>query len=126
MASPHEMSALRILERFPVPCVAVSDGGAVLFANTAFASALGCSRDAVTSMAYDGVVNAFRPEETLLAVARFHADTIGELRQLAGATLYAKVGKPVAMRGDDAVVLARFAALTERRSFQSNRKEVAS
>jgi PAS domain-containing protein len=112
-ATPQEISVLGILERFPVPAVAVADDGAVLFANTAFAGALGCSRDAVMSMRYDDIVNVLPPEEILVAVARFHADTIVELRHLAGTTLYAKIGKSVRMGGDDAVVLATFAELTE-------------
>jgi hypothetical protein len=113
MVTPQAISALGILERFPVPTVAVADDGAVLFTNTAFAGALGCSRNAVMSMTYDDVVNVLPPEEALVAVARFHADTIVKLRHLAGATLYAKVGKSVTMGGDDAVVLATFAMLTD-------------
>lgn len=116
MPTPQEISALGTLERFPVPTVAVADDGTVLFANTAFAAALGCSRAAVISMTYDDVINALPPEETLVAVARFHADTIVELRHLAGTTLYAKIGKSITMGSDDAVVLATFAELTELRS----------
>lgn len=126
MATPQEISALGILERFPIPTVAVADDGAVLFVNTAFASALGCSQDAVISMTCDDVTNALPPEETLIAVARLHADTIVELRHLAGTTLYAKIGKSVAMGGDDAVVLATFAELTDFVPFHSYRKGVAS
>jgi hypothetical protein len=110
-----EISALGILERLPVPTVAVTDDGAVLFANTAFAGALGCSRDAVLSMTYDDVVHVLPPEDSLVAVARFGADTIVKLRHLAGTTLYAKVGKSVTRGGDDAVVLATFAMLTDLR-----------
>ncbi|MDT5010360.1 MAG: hypothetical protein QOH57_1977, partial [Mycobacterium sp.] len=91
-----------------------------------FTSPLGCSQDAVVSMTYDDVVSALPSGETLVAFARFHADTIVELRHLAGTTLYAKIGKSVTMGGDDAVVLATFAELTELCSIPRLQEEGAS
>ena len=51
-AEPPLMSPLRVLSQHPVPVIAVADDGALVFANTAFANVLGCSRNAVTSMSF--------------------------------------------------------------------------
>jgi PAS domain-containing protein len=41
------MPALVVLERFPVPVLAVADDGAILFANSAFATMVGRTVDEV-------------------------------------------------------------------------------
>jgi PAS domain-containing protein len=115
MAEPRQTPALEVLEQFPVPVIALADDGAVLFANTAFAEMLGCSRDA-TSMSYEDIFYALPTEDTLFAVTRLRADTIGELLHLDGSTLFAKMSKSAMMRGADSVAIATFADLMERLS----------
>jgi PAS domain-containing protein len=90
--------ALAALERFPVPTLAVAEDGAVLYANIAFADALGCSRNVLTSMGYEDVINVLPVEETLVAFARLRADPTAELRPLDGLTVYAKMRKSAMVR----------------------------
>lgn len=114
LAEPEQTSALLMLEQYPAPVIALADDGAVLFANTAFAEALGCSRDAVSSMSYEEIISALPIEETLFALARLRADTIGNLLHLDGSTFFAKMSKSAIMRGADSVAIATFEELLER------------
>ena len=79
IAESPEIPARRVLAQHPVPVIAVADDGAILFANTAFAEVLGCSRDAVTAISYDDICSALPADETLFAVTRLSPDTIGGL-----------------------------------------------
>jgi PAS domain S-box-containing protein len=103
-----------MLEQHPAPVIALADSGAVLFANTAFAEILGCSRDAVSSMSYEEIVSALPTEEALFALARLRADTIGEMLPLDGSTFFVKMSKSAIMRGVDSVAIATFEELMER------------
>lgn len=116
MAEPRQTPALPALELFPVPAIALADDGAVLFANTAFAAILGCSRDAVTSMSYEEVFHALPTEETLFRVARLRADSIGDLQHLDGSTIFAKMTKSAVMGRGGLVAIATFDELMERLS----------
>ena len=91
IAESPEIPARRVLAQHPVPVIAVADDGAILFANTAFAEVLGCSRDAVTAISYDDICSALPADETLFAVTRLSPDTIGGLLQLGRATLFVKM-----------------------------------
>jgi PAS domain S-box-containing protein len=108
--------ALPVLERIPVPAIALADDGAVLFANAAFAEILGCSPDAVTSMSYEEIFHALPTEETLFGVARLCADTIGDLQHLDGSTIFAKMTKTAVSRNGGPVAHATFDELMERLS----------
>jgi PAS domain S-box-containing protein len=116
MAEPRQTPALLMLEQYPVPAIALADDGAVLFANTAFAKILGCSRDAVTSMSCEDIISALPAEEALFAVARLRADTIGTLLHLDRSTFFAKMSKSAIMRGADTIAIATFEQLMERLS----------
>lgn len=114
MAEPGQTAARLMLEQHPAPVIALADSGAVLFANTAFAEILGCSRDAVSSMSYEEIVSALPTEEALFALARLRADTIGEMLPLDGSTFFVKMSKSAIMRGVDSVAIATFEELMER------------
>ncbi|OBG30515.1 PAS domain-containing protein [Mycobacterium sp. 852002-51057_SCH5723018] len=116
MAQLSQMPALLVLEQYPVPAIALADDGAVLFANTAFAEILGCSRHAVTSMSYEDIYSALPTEETLFAVGRLRANTIRSLWHLDGSTFFAKMSKLAMMRGAHSVAIATFDELIERLS----------
>ncbi len=45
-----ELPALVVLERFPVPVLAIAEDGTILFANAAFAEMLGYPAEAVTAL----------------------------------------------------------------------------
>ena len=52
MALLKELPALVVLERFPVPVLAIAEDGTILFANEAFAEMLGHSAEAVTALKF--------------------------------------------------------------------------
>jgi PAS domain-containing protein len=113
MAETLETPALLVVERCPVPTIATAENGGVLFANTAFAEILGCSRFVVTSMSYEDVSSALPTGETLFAVARLRADN-ANLLHLGESMFFAKMSKSALMRGEDAVAIATFQQLMAR------------
>jgi PAS domain-containing protein len=62
MALLKELPATVVLERFPVPVLAIAEDGAILFASKAFAEMLGYPADTVTTFA----VSANLPHSALL------------------------------------------------------------
>jgi PAS domain S-box-containing protein len=116
IAESRQTPTLPLLEECSVPVIAVAGDGTVVFANTAFADVLGCSRDAVTSMSFEDISSAMTTEETLFAVARLRADIIGSLLPLEGTTFFAKISKSAILDGADSVAIATFEELMERAS----------
>jgi PAS domain-containing protein len=114
LAEPPHTPALLVLEQYPVPAIALADDDAVLFANTAFAEILGCSRDAVTALSYQDIIAALPPEETLFDVARLHADAIRSLHHLHGSRFMVKMSKSARMQGADGIAVATFEQLLGR------------
>jgi nitrogen-specific signal transduction histidine kinase len=110
------MSTLRVLTQHPVPVIAVADNGAIVFANTAFAEVLSCSRNAVTSMSYEDICSFLPPDETLAAVTRLSPNTIGRLLQLGEATLFVKMRRSAMLGGASAGPITRFEELLDRLS----------
>jgi hypothetical protein len=116
IAESRQTAAFRKLTQHPVPVIAVADGGAVVFANTAFAEVLSCSCDAVTSMSYEDICSFLPADETLFAVTPLGADTIGSLLQLGQATLFAKMRRSAITSGADSGVITLFDRLLQRLS----------
>ena len=109
--------ARQVLDQFPVPAIALADDGAVVFANKAFANALGCSCDAVTSMSYAAICSALPTDETLIAVTQLGPDTpFRSLLQLDRATFLVKMCKSALVDGAYSVATTMFAGLMERLS----------
>ncbi len=115
-AEPPHMSPLRVLTQHPVPVIAVGDDGAIVFANTAFADVMSCSRNAVTSMSYEGVCAVLPPDETLVAVTRLGPNTIGRLLQLGEATLFVKMRRSAILSAADSGPVTLFEGLMTRLS----------
>lgn len=61
MDTLRQLPALVVLERFPVPVLAISADGTILFANTAFADMLGHSADHVLTLRYDEIFHTAPP-----------------------------------------------------------------
>jgi PAS domain S-box-containing protein len=114
MAVLREMPALVVLERFPVPALAIAEDGAILFANSAFAEMLGYSADEVLSLKFHQIFHAMPAEESALSVVRQHADLIVELVHQDGSIRRAKMSKSALIREGDPVALAAFQDLTEK------------
>ena len=114
MSLLRELPALVILERIPVPVVAISHDGSILFANGAFADMLGYDPETVLSLRFEQIFQTLPVDESAVSVVRAHADLIVELLHHDGSTVRARMSKSALLRGDDPVALATFQDLTER------------
>jgi PAS domain S-box-containing protein len=109
----QELPALVVLERIPVPVVAIAHDGTILFANRAFASMLGYQQETVLALKFEQIFRTLPVDESAVSVVRAHADLIVELLHMDGSTVRARMSKSALLRGDDPVALATFQDLTE-------------
>ena len=114
MALLKELPALVVLERFPVPVLAIAEDGAILFANKAFADMVGHPADIVTALQFRQIFHILPADESAVSVVRAHADLIVELVHQDGSMVRARMSKSALLRGDDPVALATFQDLTEK------------
>ena len=110
----EELPALVVLERFPVPVLAIAEDGTILFANQAFAEMLGYSAEAVKALKFKEIFHTLPADESAVSVVRALANLIVELVHKDGSTVRARMSKSALLRGDDPVALATFQDLTER------------
>jgi PAS domain S-box-containing protein len=108
-----ELPALVVLERFPVPVLAIAKDGTILFANGAFAEMLGYPTDAVLSLKFEQIFHTLPADESSVSVVRQHADLVVELMHEDRSIVRARMSKSALLRGDDPVALATFQDLTE-------------
>jgi len=114
MALLKELPALVVLERLPVPVVAIAEDGTILFANAAFAEMLGYTAVAVKSLKFRQIFHTMPADESAVSAVRAHADLIVELMHQDSSIVRARMSKSALLRGDDPVALATFQDLTER------------
>jgi PAS domain S-box-containing protein len=114
MALLKELPALVVLERLPVPVLAIAEDGTILFANTAFAEMLGYTPEAVKALKFRQIFHTLPADESAVSVVRAHADLIVELVHQDTSIVRALMSKSALLRGDDPVALATFQDLTER------------
>jgi PAS domain S-box-containing protein len=108
----QQLPALVVLERLPVPVLALAEDGAILFANAAFGAMLGRPVDEVLTMKFNEVFET-PPEESAVSVVRANADRLVALKHADGSTVRARLSRSALLRGDDPVALATFQDLTE-------------
>jgi PAS domain S-box-containing protein len=113
MATLQQMPALVVLERLPVPVLAVAQDGTVLFANAAFATMVGRTADEVLALNFQELFAAVPADESVVSVVRAHAGLIVELVHADGSIVRAKMSRSALQRGDDPLALATFQDLTE-------------
>lgn len=114
MALLEQLPALVVLERLPVPVLAIAEDGVILFANEAFADMLGYTAAEVRSLTFDQIFHTMPAEESAVSAVRAHADLIVELVHHDMSIVRARMSKSALLRGDDPVALATFQDLTER------------
>ncbi len=114
MTMLEQMPALVVLERFPVPVLAVAESGAILFANSAFADMLGHSADALRTMSFADIFSTLPAGESATSLVREHAGLIVDLLDGEGSVVRAQMSRSALLRGDDPVALATFQDFTER------------
>lgn len=118
-ASPSPIEALKqlpalvLLERIPVPTLAVLQDGTIVFANTAFADILGRSTDEVVALKFHDIFFGALETESVLSVVDGLANMVVELAHKDGSTVRALMSRSALRRADDEIALATFQDLTE-------------
>ncbi len=113
MMALQQLPALVVLERIPVPVLAIAHDGSILFTNTAFAKMLGYEPDEVLSLRFDQIFHQAPPSEPLVSVFHALANMVVELAHKDGSVVRALMSKSAVRRADDQFVLATFQDLTE-------------
>lgn len=113
MTTLQQLPALVVLERLPVPVLAIANDGTILFANTAFAEIVGCSTEEVLSLKFHQVFHSASADESVLSVVRGLANMVVELAHKDGSVVRALMSRSALRRSDDHIALATFQDLTE-------------
>jgi len=107
------LPAVVVLERVPVPSLAMTGDGIILFANTAFAEMVGYPQDRLAGLAFPEIFHTVPAALYALSGADALANLVVELQHCEGWTVRARMSKSALMRCDDPVVVT-FENLTER------------
>jgi PAS domain S-box-containing protein len=108
------LPAVVVLERIPVPTLAMVRDGMILFANSAFAEMVGYEQDQLAGSAFPEIFNIEPAAVAALSEVDALAHLVVELQHSEGWMVRAKMSKSALMRRDDPVVLVTFENLTER------------
>jgi len=113
MDTLRRLPALRVLDQLPVPVVAVTEEGTVLFANDAMAEMLGLTRDELQSSNFQDVVETPLQSNSAVAELQKHANTLVRLSHADGSVVRAVMSRSALQRADDDIALVTFHDLTE-------------
>ena len=108
------LPAVVVLERIPVPTLAIAREGTILFANTAFAEMVGYQQDSLAGRAFPEGFHTVPAALCALSGVEALVNLLVELQHYEGWTVRARMSKSALMRRDDPVVLVTFENLTER------------
>ena len=118
-ASPSPIEALKqlpalvLLERIPVPTLAVLQDGTIVFANRAFADILGREAEEVVALKFYDIFYGALETESVLSLVDGLANMVVELAHKDGSTVRALMSRSALRRADDEIALATFQDLTE-------------
>ena len=101
------------LERLPVPTLAMSRDGIILFANTAFAEMVGYEQDGLAGSALPEISDAVPAGVAALFGVDAVANLLVQLRHREGWMVRARMSNSTAVQSDDSIVLVTFDNLTE-------------
>ncbi|OBH96940.1 histidine kinase [Mycobacterium scrofulaceum] len=107
------MPALVVLERIPVPALAMAPDGVILFTNPAFAQMVGYDQDTLAGLAFPDVFRTVPAAVFALSGVQALANMVVELAHFEGWIVRARMSKSALMRRDDEVVLVTFDDLTD-------------
>jgi PAS domain-containing protein len=107
------LPAVVVLDRIPVPSLAIARDGIILFANTAFAELVGYQQDRLAGLAFPEIFHTVPAAVGALSGVDALANLIVELQHCEGWTVRARMSKSL-MRRDDPVALVTFENLTDR------------
>ena len=102
------LPAVVMVERIPVPTLAVTRDGVILFANTAFAEMVGYGQDRLAGLALPEIFHTVPAGVGALSGVHALANLVVELRHSDGWMVRAKMSKSALKRSDDPVVLVTF------------------
>ena len=114
MDNLSRLPAAVALERLPVPTLAMSRDGTILFANTAFAEMVGYEQDGLAGSAFPEIFDTVPAALYALSRVGALANLVVELRHCEGWRVRARMSRSALMRRDDPLVLVTFENLTER------------
>ena len=110
----RRLPAVVMLERIPVPTLAMARDGIILFANTAFAEMVGYRQDGLAGLAFPEIFHTVPAAVAALSGGDAVVNLVVQLQHSEGWTVRAKMSKSALKRSDDPVVLVTFENLTER------------
>ena len=115
MATLKQLPALVVLERIPVPVLAIAHDGALVFANSAFSEMVGRAPEDVRSLKFDEIFHLpLSPTtESAVSVVQALANMVVELAHRDGTSVRALMSRSALIRADDDIALATFQDLTE-------------
>jgi PAS domain S-box-containing protein len=112
-ATLKQLPALVVLERIPIPVLAIANDGALVFANSAFSDMVGRARDDVIAMTFDEIFHLPLTTGSAVSVVQSLANEVVELSHQDGSSVRALMSKSALIRADDDIALATFQDLTE-------------
>jgi PAS domain S-box-containing protein len=107
------LPAVVLLERIPVPTLAMARDGVILFANTAFAEMVGYRQDSLAGLSFPDIFRTVPAALSALSGIHALANLVVELQHREGWTVRSRMSKSALLRSDDPVVLVTFENLTE-------------
>lgn len=113
MTALKQLPALVVLERIPVPVLAIAHDGSILFTNTAFAETVGYEPGEVLSLRFHQIFHRVPTSGSLLSVVHALANRVVELAHKDGWVVRALMSRSALIRADDQFALAVFQDLTE-------------
>lgn len=108
-----KLPAVVVLERIPVPTIAITRDGTILFANTAFTEMVGYRQGSLAGLAFPEIFHTAPGVESELSGVDALANLLVELRHHEGWMVRARASKSALRRSDDPFVLLTFENLTE-------------
>lgn len=108
------LPAVVILQRIPIPALAMTRDGTIVFANTAFADMVGFQQDSLPGLAFPQSFDSVPAALCTLSDVDAFSNLVVELRHRAGWMVRARMSKSALKRRDDPVVLVTFEDMTER------------
>jgi len=113
MVTLNQLPALVVLERIPVPILAIAHDGALVFANSAFSEMVGRASEDVLLLKFDEIFHLPPVTESAVSVVQAFANMVVELAHQDGSRVRALMSRSALIRADDDIALATFRDLTE-------------
>jgi PAS domain S-box-containing protein len=113
MATLKQLPALVVLERIPVPVLAIAHDGALVFANSAFSEMVGRAPEDVLTLTFDEIFHLPPIAESAVSIVQAMANMVVELAHQDGSSVRALMSRSALIRADEEIALATFQDLTE-------------